>query len=164
MAAVAAVEAEEPVERRPDVIEGAMGKRPSYREIEHTADVGVELSAPDLRSAFEGAAAAMFDLMSDLDRVGETWRGRVRVTGMDLENLLIRWLAELLFLSESEGVLLSRFTVDLLDGHTLDAAVAGEKFDRAKHAVRVEIKAPTYHGLRIEEVGGEWSVRVIFDT
>jgi SHS2 domain-containing protein len=146
------------------LIEGAMGKRPSYREIEHTADVGVELSAPDLRGAFEGAAAAMFDLMSDLDRVGDAWRGRVRVTGLDLENLLVRWLAELLFVSESEGVLLSRFAVERLDGLTLEAAVAGEKLDRARHAVRVEIKAPTYHGLRIEESDTGWFVRVIFDT
>jgi SHS2 domain-containing protein len=141
-----------------------MGKRPSYREIEHTADVGVELSAPDLRSAFEGAAAAMFDIMSDLDRVGETWRGRVRVTGLDLENLMVRWLAELLFVAESEGVLLSCFTVDRLDGLTLEAAIAGERLDRARHAIRVEIKAPTYHALRIEEVRDGWAVRVIFDT
>lgn len=141
-----------------------MGKRPSYREIDHTADVGVELLAPDLRSAFEGAAAAMFDVMSDLDRVGETWHGRVRVTGLDLENLMVRWLAELLFIAESEGVLLSHFTVDRLDGLELEAAVAGEKLDRARHAIRVEIKAPTYHELRIEEVRDGWFVRVIFDT
>jgi SHS2 domain-containing protein len=146
------------------LIEGAMGKRPSYREIEHTADVGVEFSAPDLRSAFETAAAAMFDVMSDLDRVDETWRGRVRVTGLDLQNLMVRWLAELLFIAESEGVLLSRFSVDLLDGFTLEAAVAGEKLDRARHAIRVEIKAPTYHGLKVEEVRDGWLVRVIFDT
>lgn len=141
-----------------------MGKKPSYREIEHTADVGVELSAPDLPAAFERAAAAMFDVISDIDGVAQTWHGRVRVTGLDLENLLVRWLSELLFISESEGVLLSRFTVDRLDGFDLEAAVAGETLDRSRHAVRVEIKAPTYHGLRIEEVRGEWLVRVIFDT
>jgi SHS2 domain-containing protein len=146
------------------LIEGAMGKRPSYREIEHTADLGVELNAPDLRSAFEGAAAAMFDVVSDLDRVGETWHGRVRVEGLDLGNLMVRWLSELLFVSESEGVLLSHFTVERLDGLVLEAAVAGEKLDRARHAVRVEIKAPTYHGLRIEESDNGWFVRVIFDT
>ncbi len=141
-----------------------MGKRPSYREIEHTADLGVELTAPDLRSAFEGAAAAMFDVVSDLDQVGETWHGRVRVSGLDLGNLMVRWLSELLFVSESEGVLLSHFTIERLDGLALEAAVAGEKLDRARHAVRVEIKAPTYHGLRIEESDNGWFVRVIFDT
>jgi SHS2 domain-containing protein len=88
----------------------------------------------------------------------------VRVSGLDLQNLMVRWLAELLFLSESEGVLLSQFTVERLDGLALEASVAGERFDRARHAVRVEIKAPTYHGLRIEQADGGWLVRVIFDT
>ena len=141
-----------------------MGEGPAYREIEHTADVGVELTAPDLPSAFERAAAAMFDLVCDLDSIGDSWRGAVRVSGLDLQNLMVRWLAELLFLSESEGVLLSQFTVERLDGLALEASVAGERFDRARHAVRVEIKAPTYHGLRIDQADGGWLVRVIFDT
>jgi SHS2 domain-containing protein len=141
-----------------------MGEGPAYREIEHTADVGVELTAPDLPSAFERAAAAMFDLVCDIGSVGDSWRGTVRVSGLDLQNLMVRWLAELLFLSESEGVLLSQFTVERLDGLALEASVAGERFDRARHAVRVEIKAPTYHGLRIEQADGGWLVRVIFDT
>ena len=141
-----------------------MGERPSYREIEHTADVGVELTAPDLPSAFERTAAAMFDLECDLGRVGDSWRGSVRVVGLDLQNLMVRWLSELLFLSESEGVLLSRFTVERLDGLALEASVAGERFDRARHAVRVEIKAPTYHGLRVEQTDGGWEAEVLFDV
>jgi len=154
----------EPTDPRRRLIEGAMGRRPPYREIEHTADVGIELEAPDLQGALERAAAAMFDLMSDVERVGESWRGAVRVSGTDLENLLVRWLTELLYLAESEGLLLSRVAVRKLDGLSLEAEVAGEKLDRARHAVRVEIKAPTYHLIRIENTGRGWSVRVVFDT
>ncbi|MBM3307380.1 MAG: archease [Candidatus Eisenbacteria bacterium] len=141
-----------------------MGTRPPYREIEHTADVGIELEAPDLASALERAAAAMFDVMTDIERVGERWRAEVRVSGTDLQNLLVRWLSELLFVAESHGVLLSRFSVRRLDGLSVEAEVAGEPLDRAKHLVRVEIKAVTYHELRIEEAGGGWAVRVVFDT
>lgn len=143
-----------------------MPERPSYEEIEHTADVGVELTAPDRSSAFERAAAAMFDMISDLDRVGSAWRRRIRVTARedDLQNLFIRWLAELLFLHESEHVLLSSFAVRSIGRDALEADVAGERIDPERHTLKVEIKAPTYHDLALEETPSGWRVRVIFDT
>jgi SHS2 domain-containing protein len=143
-----------------------MPDRPSYTEIEHTADVGLELIAPDLRSAFERVAAAMFDMISDLDRIGTGWRRDVRVEGRegDLENLLIRWLTELLFVHESERVLLSSFDVRSLGRNALEAEVVGERYDPRRHTLKVEIKAPTYHGLVIRETDSGWRVRVIFDT
>jgi SHS2 domain-containing protein len=143
-----------------------MAERPLYSEIEHTADVGVELTAPDLKSAFERIAASMFDMMCDLDGVGEKWRRDVRVEGRDgdLENLLVRWLSELLFLFATEHVLLSRFEITHLGEGVIEATVVGERIDWTRHAVKVELKAPTYHDLRIEEEGAGWCVRVIFDT
>jgi len=143
-----------------------MVERPTYDEIEHTADVGVALSAPDLRSAFELAAASMFDLMFDLDSIGSSWRREIRVEGRegDLENLLIRWLAELLFIFGTERVLLATFAVARLEDGVVEALVVGEPYDAARHAVKVEIKAATYHELTIEETDGGWTVRVIFDT
>jgi SHS2 domain-containing protein len=140
--------------------------RPAYTEIEHTADVGVEFAAPDLKAALETAAAAMFDLMCPLDLVGDDWERRVAVDARegDLENLLVRWLTELLFLHNSEGVLLSRFDVVSLESGRVVAEVAGERLDAARHTVGLEIKAPTYHELFIEQTHGRFAVRVIFDT
>jgi len=143
-----------------------VAKRPQYKEIEHTADVGVELEAPDLRSAFEAAAACMFDMMCDLDKVGETLHREVSVKGRegDIENLMVRWLNEVLYLFESERILLSSFDVRRLSGDVLEATVGGEKFDRRRHAIKVEIKAPTYHDIRVERSHPGFRVRVIFDT
>jgi SHS2 domain-containing protein len=144
-----------------------MGERPHYTEIDHTADVGVELRAHDLVSAFERAGACMFDLICPLDEIGSGWSRRVTVEGRsgDLEHLMIRWLSELLYLFTSEQVLLSRFEIEELDvGGRIVAVVHGEKMDAARHAVRVEIKAATYHSLRVDETPEGWVVRVIFDT
>ncbi len=143
-----------------------MAERPAYTEVEHTADVGVELVAPDLGTALERTAAAMFDLMSDLDRVEERRRVAVAVRGRDgdLPNLLVRWLSELLFVHESEHLLLCTFAITRLEEGVIEATVGGEPFDRSRHDPKVEIKAATYHELRIEEVGSGWAVRVIFDT
>lgn len=143
-----------------------MTKRPSYREIEHTADVGFELTAPDLRTAFERAAAAMFDLICDLDTVGTIVSRTVRATSRkdDLENLMVRWLSELLYALAAEGLLLSRFEVRALESELIEATVEGEPLDHDRHIVKSDVKAATYHDLAVEQVGDGWRVRVIFDT
>ncbi len=143
-----------------------MAERPDYREIEHTADVGLELEAPDLKAAFELAAASMFDLMCDLDGVGGDVRRtvRIRARDADLENMMVRWLNELLFVFESEIVLLSGFDVTKLTSDTLEAEVVGEQFDPGRHAFKSELKAATYHDLAVNQIEGVWFVRVIFDT
>jgi SHS2 domain-containing protein len=147
-------------------IGGTVGVRPVYTEVEHTADVGIQLSAPSLRSAFESAAAAMFDMICPLDTVrGDVVRTvAVEAHAGDVENLLVRWLSELLYLHHGERLLLSEFAVRELDGGRLEARVAGEAYDPERHRVGIEIKAPTYHDLLIARAGGHWDVRVIFDT
>ncbi|MCK4680270.1 archease [bacterium] len=142
-----------------------MAERPDYREIEHTADVGLELEAPDLKAAFELAAASMFDLMCDLDGVGgDVCRTvRVRARDADLENMMVRWLTELLYVFATEGLLLSRFDVRTLESDVIEADVAGEPFDPGRHAVKLEIKAVTYHDMAVKQLDAGWYVRVIFD-
>lgn len=143
-----------------------MAERPRYTEIEHTADVGIELTAPDVRSAFELAAAAMFDMISDLTHVRDESCQVVRVHGRpgDLPNLMVRWLSELLYFFEGEGLLLCSFRIDELGGGAIAATVGGEPWDPKRHVLKTEIKAATYHDLEIDEVEGAWRVRVIFDT
>jgi len=146
--------------------ERTMAERPDYREIEHTADVGLELEAPDLKAAFALAAASMFDLMCDLDTVGDDVRRTVRARARDgdLENMMVRWLTELLYVFATEGLLLSRFDVTRLTSDTLEAEVVGEQFDPGRHVFKSELKAATYHDLVVDRVEGVWLVRVIFDT
>ena len=143
-----------------------MVERPNYTEIEHTADVGLELEAPDLKAAFELAAASMFDLMCDLDGVGDgvCRTVRTRARDGDLENMMVRWLTELLFVFASEGLLLSSFDVRELTSDAIEASVTGERYDPARHAFKTELKAATYHDLAVDQVEGVWFVRVIFDT
>ncbi len=169
-----------------------MADRPEYTEIEHTADVGIALAAPDLRSAYACAAAAAFDMVADLDRVAPDLSFDLRVEGRvgDREHLMVRWLSELLYLHSSERVLLSEFEILELRGvdervadngrgcgsasrgvgiddgsrSLLVARVKGERYDPRRHCIKLEIKAPTYHQLAVEQEGGHWSVRIIFDT
>ena len=115
-----------------------MAGRPSYNEIEHTADVGMELEAADLKDAFELAAASMFDLMCDLDSVRHSVcrTVRVRARDADLENMMVRWLTELLYVFESEGLLVMYFDIRRLESDLIEAGVAGEPYDPVRHALQ----------------------------
>ena len=143
-----------------------MAERPDYREIEHTADVGLELEASDLKAAFELAAASMFDLMCDIDSVGDgvCRTVEIRARDGDLENMMVRWLNELLYVFESERLLLSRFDVRELTIDDNEADVAGERYDPARHVFKSDLKVATYHDLAVDQTEGVWFVRVIFDT
>jgi SHS2 domain-containing protein len=130
---------------------------------EHTADIGIRVRAADLETLFVEAATALFEaIVEDLDAVRPQRTVAVRVNGTDREYLLFDWLKELLYRFDAERLLFSRFTVKITpDG--LEATAHGEELDRERHELGHEVKAITYHGLRVEQSDGEWLAEVIVD-
>jgi SHS2 domain-containing protein len=102
-------------------------------------------------------------MLAEIDTVEERARRIVQADGADLEELLIAYLGELLYLHHGEGMLLRR--VEIRDGPSdrVEAVAFGEFFDPARHRIEREIKAVTYHGVLVEEEGGTWRCRVILD-
>jgi len=142
--------------------------RPSWlREIDHTGDVGIVVTAPTLCDLYARAALGMFWVLTDLDAVRETDTRTVAVEAADREALMVRWLSDLNFVHVTEHQLFRRIEVDALkptaDGVALRATCAGESIDPARHTVYTEIKAVTFHGLQIRDTGDGWTVQVIFD-
>jgi len=131
--------------------------------IEHTADIGVCCRAPTLGRLFECAARAMFKIIVPLDAVEAAEKVPVALTAASLEELFVSWLEELLYIWESKRMLLSSFKVSKIASDSIEAEVAGEPYDAGRHDLQSEIKAATYHDLRIERKGDAWEVRVIFD-
>jgi len=138
-----------------------------YRFLEHTADVVVEAWGFSLEEAFANAAKATFEVMTDTSKVEPAVEKLVEVEGFDLENLLLRWIEELLVIFDSEGLLLSSFDVHKIsragESYRLEAVVRGEKFDPSKHEPRTHIKAATYAQMKIWQEGGKWYVRFVLD-
>ena len=138
-----------------------------FHEIDHTGDVGIQVSAPTLPQLFERAALGMFRLLTDLDSVHTSESTQIAVDGRDLEALMVRWLSELNYRHTVDNVLYSTFEVDSIheteDGRVLSATVRGEAIDPDRHTVYTEIKAITFHGLDVHETDGGWAVQVIFD-
>jgi SHS2 domain-containing protein len=117
----------------------------------------------DLPELFAHAAWAMFDLMSDATTIRPQHSVTIDVSATDLENLLVRWLSELLYLYDTQRLLCSAFTLVALEPTHLTATVAGEILDPDRHPIDTEIKAVTYHQIAVEQVAGRWQARVIFD-
>lgn len=134
-----------------------------YETFDHTADLGLRVRAADLNALFAEAAQALFAaLVENPDAVAPLQRLDVSIAGSDHEYLLFDWLKELLYRFEVEHLLLSRFEVQIgTDG--LEGSAWGEPFDAKRHELAHEVKAITYHGLRVEQTPDGWLAEVIVD-
>jgi SHS2 domain-containing protein len=134
-----------------------------YEFFEHTADLGLRIRAPDLETLFVEAAQALFAAIVDnLDAVEPRQQVAVQLDGDDREYLLFDWLSELLFRFDTEKLILARFEVRLA-GSQLHGSAWGEPLDPARHVLAHEVKAITYHGLRVEQTPDGWLAEVIVD-
>ena len=134
-----------------------------YETFEHTADLGLRARAPDLDTLFAEAGRALFAaIVEDLDTIAPRQRLDVQLAADEREYLLFDWLRELLYHVEGEHLLLSKFEVRVRDDG-LTGTAWGEPFDPDRHTYAHEVKAITYHGLRVEKVGDQWEAEVIVD-
>ena len=133
-----------------------------YRILEHTADVGIEAKGETLKEAFENAASGMLSIMIDPEKVGEKESYSLQVKGKDEKELLVAFLSELLYKYEVNDFLPKRVDISLLTDKDLKAEVYGEKIDLKRHIIDTQIKAVTYHQLKIKK-NKDWRIKVIFD-
>jgi len=136
--------------------------RNGFEIIDHTADVAIAAYGADLKKAFANAALGMFSIITDLDIVNEKVIRDVEVTSEDMKDLLVSWLNELLFICEVDKILFKRFDISELSDTRMLAKCYGEKINLKRHKIKTEIKAVTYHMLKIEEDNGI-RVQVLFD-
>jgi len=134
-----------------------------YEIIEHTADIGIKAYGKTLSEAFENAAKGMFDIITDKSEVESIGQYEIKLDAPDLEQLLVDWLSELLFLNASQNLVFGFFKVEIDEKkNTLIAQVFGEKYNISKHKVGTEIKAVTYHMLEVRNKK-PYHVQVLFD-
>jgi len=144
-----------------------MPRKKRFELLEHTADAYVAAYGKDLAEAFENAAVAMFDVMTQVERVRQEIEDHVKVRGNDEEALLYNWLEALLVKSELSRMLYSKFMISELvqdsNGFRLVAEICGEKFDPKKHLQKVGVKAVTYHRMEIIKTPEKVTLKFILD-
>ncbi|MFA4888369.1 MAG: archease [Candidatus Omnitrophota bacterium] len=138
-------------------------KKP-YELIEHTADIGIRVRGRDLKSLFTNAASALFEIIAEEKPAPKKTLKKISLKQKsgDLEELFINWLNELLSLSSAKGIIFQRFKINKLKQDYLEAMVSGTSVINCR--VNVEVKAATYHQLKIEKTKTGWQAEVIFDV
>lgn len=138
-----------------------------YEFLEHTADAYVAAYGKDFVEAFENAAVAMFDVMTEVESVRPDVEDQIEAKGDDEYALLYNWLEALLVKSETQRMLYSKFRISELnrdsDGFKLKARIWGEKFDAKRHLQKVGVKAVTYHQMEISKASGKVTLKFILD-
>jgi len=141
--------------------------RPRYKLLPHMTDAYVEVQAPTLSAAFEDAAFAMFDVMTDPAAVALEFTDRFEVTAHDEISLLHDWLEQLLLKFDLDGKVYSRFNVEKIEAQNgelhLVANARGGLFQSGRHPAKVEIKGVTYHRMEVKATGKGYLVRYILD-
>jgi len=133
----------------------------SYEQIEHTGDVGLRVRADTLPELLAGAARGMYEILVDAPEVRAQREEEIVVEGED-DELLRGWLAELLYRFSVDELIFVEFDIAVEAGR-LRAKARGGVMDRARHGMRTELKAVTYHGLSVRREGAGWIGEVIFD-
>jgi len=130
-----------------------MDKTGKFEFLEHTADVYIAAHGKTLEEGFENAAIAMFEVMTDTEKVSADIEDSVEVEAEDEYALLYSWLEALLVKFETKNMLYSKFKISSLEetseGFRIKATVWGEKFNVEKHTQKVAVKAVTYHRMEI---------------
>ena len=135
-----------------------------YEQIDHTGDIAIRIYGASLEKLFENAAFALFDLVTDIDQIQLIEQRELIVEGSDPQVLLVNWLSELNFLFQTEYLLVSEFKITELSEHKIRALISGERRDAERHRIFYEIKAVTFHGLKLEQSpSGDWVGEIVFD-
>ncbi len=136
-----------------------------YERLDHTADIGIKLCAPNLKMLFKKAAAATFNEMAKPIKTAAQAPSKkfsITLRAETIDELLWRWLGELVSLSDAKRIVFTGFEILELSDTGLKAIASAKS--RKYFEMIVDIKAVTYHALHIEKSKAGLTAQVIFDV
>jgi SHS2 domain-containing protein len=147
------------------VNDGGVAVPVPYEFFEHTADIGVTAYGTTLSELFHNAVSAMYNALGKFELSSHDVQRTLNVQADSAEDLLHDWLAELLYELETHHVLYEQIDLTKVDRTSLSARLCGGTIDFARSQTNEEIKAVTYHQLRVEQTpDGTWRATMIFDV
>ncbi len=147
----------------PDLMGSQDSALGDYRLLEHTADMGIEAWADTLDALFIGAARGLQEvLFGQADLMEGQQSLQVQLQAGNEEELLVAWLGEILFLVEQRGFCPALFHIEEIGPHSLKGSVVGRYQQQDCRPLR-EVKAVTYHLLRVFHQQSGWQARVYLD-
>ena len=132
---------------------------------DHTADVGLAARADTLGELLEALAEGLGDVICAREQVSPAERRTVAVAAEDLEALAVDFLSAVLAAAQTDRFVVAAVRVTRIDERSpaVEAELSGEPYDAGRHELKTEVKAVTYHQLKIAREGDGWTGRVILD-
>ncbi|UCC94748.1 MAG: archease [Candidatus Omnitrophota bacterium] len=137
-----------------------------FEFFEHTADVGVRVTGKTLNELFANSSKALFKLLVD-SPLKQNKKREIQLEAQTLEELLVNWLNELLSIFFAEKFLPLEYNIRIEDNpqsKNIRGVILGEEFNPYENKINMEIKAATYHNLRVEHNRDGYTAEVIFDV
>lgn len=138
----------------------------TYKFLDHTADIGIEVIAPDLKQAFIEAIFGLLELIFnksfkefDIKNGFEI----LEIESNDLESLFVDTLNEILFLIDSRKIIPLKPEIIVMSNNTLKLKYNPMSFDYSKFPVQLYVKAVTYHQLEINQSNELTTIKFYLD-
>jgi len=141
-----------------------MENQKKYRVTTRQSELAVKVTGSSQADLFGNSAFALFDVISDMEKVEIKERLSLEVEGADRDDLLVNWMRELLYLYQGSGYLLKEFVIREVRDTSVKAEVCGEKVDPDRHEIKQEIAAVAYHQSRMTKTGNQWTAQLIFEV
>ena len=135
-----------------------------YRVTTRQSELAVKVTGGSQADLFANSAFALFDVISDVEKIEIKERLPLEVEGADRDDLLVNWMRELLYLYQGSGYLLKEFVIREVKDTSVKAEVCGEKVDPDRHEIKQEIAAVAYHQSRMTKTGNQWTAQLIFEV
>jgi SHS2 domain-containing protein len=138
--------------------------KPPFEILEHPSDLGIEAHGSSMQELFQNAAHGFMSVVAGTSKIELRQNRSIELQATDRENLLVRWLTEILYLYDTEKFLTANVKFEILTDTLLKANLLGELYNVSKHELKLDVKAVTYHQLKVEDHDGDWSACVFVDV
>lgn len=157
----------------------------AYSELEHPADLFLEIHGRDLPELFENGLFAVYDQIAQIEGFGARHELTLSVREPGLDEALRSLLSEALYRYDTEGFVAVGGEVSVerrpsveagrtgeggtgpagpaIEEWSVRARLWGDNADRERHTLFHEVKAVTYHRLAVSETGRGWKATVLLD-
>ena len=151
----------------------------TYRELDHTADILLEVTGASIHELFCEAARALMEILYPPRKTSPSSSHHTLVsipimvnineeeeknedTYESYELLVQAFLSELLFLTETEYIVFSEYDITI-EREKVHGVVKGVAFDPALHSGGIGVKGISYSDLRIQKRENTYILTIIYD-
>lgn len=142
-------------------------KKSNFKLLNHTADLAIFVHAKSLEELFSNCAMALKEI-SISGSSNHSFISDIKVTASSMEEVLVNFLSEINYLIIMRSRVINKinsiFIESLQDKIILSSNIQFEIFNPDFHQFKKEIKAITFHQLKINNNDTGYSVVITLDV